>query len=192
MTELDPSTRRLEYLTASAQRSVDGLLRLIVSVSGIENGMPFPIGMLVDGAIVRGGLASAEYFGRSVDRAFVGLIDGMWPDASAVSETDDLRTTLTAMSTKFVEAQRDRTARAREAMEQYGESLPSIDEVKSEDLSSLIAVEAAPVAVDVRDAQIAIGGVSTNVGSMRVEVSHIAAWWPLAEEPGVQLNIVAR
>jgi hypothetical protein len=166
-------------------------LRLILSVSGIEDGMPFPIGLLVDGAIIRGGLASAEFFAQSVDRAFEDLTDRMWSDSSARARTSDLRTMLTAMSTKFVETQRSRTSHAREVMEEYGESIPSIDEVKPEDLHSLIAIEVTPIAIDVRDAQITIGGVSTSVGSLRVEVSHIAAWWPLAEEPLVQLNVVA-
>jgi hypothetical protein len=153
----------------------------------MSSGIPFAVGLLVDGVVVRGAIAPPERLAAALDDGIEALTSEIWRDSP--DQLEPLREVLAGVFATVVRVQREKLAEARTALEPY-DPHGSIDDFKPEDVDAFLRSERPALAVDLADAVVMVGGIAVNVGVLRIEASHIAAWWPLQQEPDVYLNIV--
>lgn len=185
MSECERAVRRLDQLS-SRHIGPDGMLALLVRLSTIPSGMSFPVGLLVDGTIIRGGVVAPEAIAAAVDTTFKEVLT---KTSSEMEGEAALHSALDDAFQRALGAERDRQKDARDRLERYTEPW-SLDALDPDDVGAFLSSTAPPLGVDLRDAQISIGVHTAHVRVMRVEVSHIAAWWPLTQEEGVNINYV--
>jgi hypothetical protein len=185
MNDDDRVIRRLEKISAQ-QQSVSGLLEMVASISTGRGGVAFPIGLLVDGTVVRGTVGPADSMADAVDNAYDRMIAGItFEDELAGREM--VREVLVGAFRKQVDVRETAHQEARAALEAYDE-MPTIDDVKPQDVDAFLRETHSPLAIDIRDAQLSVAGSMISLRVLRVELAHVAAWWPLTEEPDLQLH----
>jgi len=173
-------TRRLDrqYLAAS----YDAFLELIGSL-GAEGTLPFAVGMLVDGTVVRGVVQSTHVFADHLDAALAELLSHRVPaDDSAT------RDAVHEMFRDLAHRTDDRRKAAREVAEQYVGPEFSLDDIPEADVRSVLDALRPNAFVVVANAQIVVPPSFHRVGAMRVRVDRISAWWPLSSEQDVRIN----
>lgn len=180
----DAVSRRIDRLLVRAEGTSDGIFDALASVLAGSSALPFPIGLLVDGALIHGALAPPEATADAVDAAMRTFFTRLWP-GRPYDEGD--------MGTAFrdiVNTHQERMVKDREVVEKYSDAA-SIDDWADEDVRPILRATAHLAHVDIRDARIRIGDTWANIGVMRVNTAHISAWWPLEQEEGVQINYVS-
>ena len=185
MNECERAVRRLDQLS-SRHTVPDGMLALLVRLSTIPSGVSFPVGLLVDGTIIRGGMVAAEAIAAAVDSTFKEVLT---KTNQELAGEPGLPSPLDGAFQRTLDTERARQKDARDRLERYTDPW-SLDTLDPDDVGAFLSSTAPPLGVDLRDAQISIGAQSVHVRVMRVELSHIAAWWPLTQEEGVQINYV--
>lgn len=185
MSDWERAIRRLDQLS-SRHTLPDGILALLVRLSTVPSGVSFPVGLLVDGTIIRGGMVAPEGIAAAVDATFKEVLTKTSPEVGAEA---GLHSTLDGVFQRALGTERARQKDARDRLERYTDPW-SLDTLDPDDVGAFLSSTAPPLGVDLRDAQISIGAQTFHVRVMRVEVSHIAAWWPLTQEEGVNINYV--
>ena len=185
MSDCERAIRRLDQLS-SRHTVPDGMLALLVRLSTVPRGVSFPVGMLVDGTIIRGGMVAAEAIAAAVDATFKEVLTKTSPELGAES---GLHSALDSAFQRALGTERARQKDARDRLERYTDPW-SLDTLDPDDVAAFLSSTAPPLGVDLKDAQISVGAQTVDVSVMRVEVSHIAAWWPLTQEEGVHINYV--
>lgn len=185
MSDWERAIRRLDQLS-SRHTVPDGMLALLVRLSTVPSGVSFPVGLLVDGTIIRGGMVAPEGIAAAVDATFKEVLTKTSPEVGAEA---GLHSTLDGAFQRALGTERARQKDARDRLERYTDPW-SLDTLDPDDVGAFLSSTAPPLGVDLRDAQISIGAQTFHVRVMRVEVSHIAAWWPLTQEEGVNINYV--
>ena len=82
MSDCERAIRRLDQLS-SRHTLPDGMLALLVRLSTVPRGVSFPVGMLVDGTIIRGGMVAPEAIAAAVDATFKEVLTKASPELEA-------------------------------------------------------------------------------------------------------------
>ncbi len=185
MSDCERAIRRLDQIS-SRHTVPDGMLALLVRLSAVPSGASFPVGLLVDGTIIRGGMVAPEGIAAAVDATFKEVLTRTSPELAAGPE---LHSALDSTFQRALGTDRARQKDARARLERYTDPW-SLDTLDPDDVGAFLSSTAPPLGVDLKDAQISVGAQTVHVSVMRVEVSHIAAWWPLTQEEGIHINYV--
>jgi|SRR5665647_1854403 len=171
-----------------AGRLSDGLLSVLAMLG--NNGMPVGVGLIVDGIAVRGFPTSPETFSAALDKALLRIVDIVGSNWDP-----EVKKSLADPFSQLIARRRTNEAAARAVVERVmaerpeGDA-PSIDEIELDDIEDFYRATEAPRLIELQNAKFFSAGDWVEVGSMRVDVSHIAAWWPMDEEAGAEVNYV--
>ena len=164
--------RRIDRL-AMAGESEDRQLGIVAHLS--SNGMPFGIGVLVDGAVIRGQAGPASQFVQVLQESFNRMTTALF------AEQADLGEATSAVFTGDLELSRSWEGSDEEVFTRYPDDPPpKLDELAVEDVLPYLRALAFPRFLHLEHARVAQpSGQEVVVGSMRVRMSRISAWWPL-------------
>jgi len=168
----------------------DSLLDMCASLG--RTGLPIAVGIIVDGVIVRGAMTAPRTFAFAADEALLRAINAFGSKWDA-----EMRGTVEGVFSKIVEEHDEREKAARKVADRYLAARDSddkplnIDDIELDDVKDVFRALAEPSVIQLAEAKLfATTGQWIEIGTMRVEVHHIAAWWPLDEESGAQVNYV--
>ena len=165
MSDCERGIRRLDQL--SSRYSVpDGMLALLVRLSTVPSGVSFPVGLLVDGTVIRGGMVAPEATATAVDATFNEVLRNTSP---ALAPGSGLHAALDGAFQRALESERVHQKDARARLERYTDPW-SLDTLDPDDVTAFLSSTAPPLGVDLKDAQISVGAQTVRVGVMRVEV----------------------
>lgn len=173
--EIDAISRRVDRLAAN--HVIDGLLDLAMTLA--RGGLPFPIGIVVSGVVVRGALSASTKTAQEVDAALLQVIDSMFVDS------EELRAVTAGAFLKLAESIGENIKRARELLAAYPEDA-TIDDLSDEDFQGTLGLGVNAV-IDLVDAKVLVSGQWIEVGVMRISIDQVGAWWPLASEEGTNI-----
>lgn len=176
--------RRLDRLYASRQE--DSLLSLMATLS--RSGVPIALGLLVDGVLVRGSVTTKGKFASALDESVQDVIELFF------SEWDEeSRNKIGHAFTSAVEVTDNIEDQARQVAEKYfsqeGEVKPlDIDSMEIKDVVDVYSAGSNIQTFEISEAKIFVGNEWIEIGVMRVEYSHVGAWWPLRQETNVEIH----
>lgn len=180
--------RRLDR--ADARYRSDGLLDVVLVTAHV--GFPFPVGMIVDGVVVRGVLTQEGVLAAKADSAMARATEGL----SDLRIPDDRR----AMSEVYkdrVAALELRREKDRAIAERYLGNVEDpnedfvLDDVAVEDSEAFSRDTSMRKTIALKQAHVETSRGLIEVGAIEVVVSHIGAWWPLEEESGASITYVS-
>jgi hypothetical protein len=181
--------RRLDRDYAS-KRSVDAMLEMVVTLG--RSGLPIALGMIVDGFLIHGAVIAPQVFASAITKATSRASEAFG------SEWDpEILSTVDSIFTKLVDVQKKNERVAREVAAKYmreddaEETLPKIDDIELGDVGRYFYALSSPPVIELGAVRLFSAGQWIEIGSMTVEAAHIAAWWPMDEETGAEVNYVS-
>ena len=181
--QLERVVKRLDRANVRLRPPPGGVFRTLERIGA--TGLPVGIGMLVDGALIAGAVQAPVGFGNAVADAANTAMEGFgW--------REELRSEITAafreLEPGFAELQEE----AEELADRYPDDA-NIDDIDGPDVFDFYRALMDRATVDLADVRMTLPGrdEAVSLSAMRVQVAHIAAWWPLEAQDGTNVNYVA-
>jgi hypothetical protein len=170
-----------------ARRS-DARLELLVTMG--EAGLPVALGLLVNGAIIRGTVGHPRRFAEAGSRAIERAMEAFY----ATWDTGAKRTAIEALR-RNEDSRDERRQRQQQVVDHYYEANASfnVDDVALEDIADVTQAIVPGANLTFEQATLQQPGQPLiHVGTMQVSREAIDSWWMLDEEEGAQPNYVSR
>lgn len=178
--QLERIVKRLDRANVRLTAPRDDLLAMLTRLG--ETGLPIGIGMLVDGAVIAGAVQPPSVLGNALsDAAVEAMVAFGWSDEA----TDEIAATIRELEPRIAEVQDD----AAKVAEKYPVEA-NVDTVEGADIFDFYRAFVDSGTVDLQNAVMTLPGHAEPIQlkSLRVNIAHIAAWWPLSAQDGATVT----